>query len=69
MLEERNNISIENLTLLVIRAERYKSKAWTNIKSVYQILDEDCDKPAGHFESILRYIPGDPNDSFDVTLN
>jgi hypothetical protein len=69
MYEERNNIPVEKLLLMVIRAERYKSKAWPNIKTVYQILDADADKPVGHKQSLLRYIPGDHNDSFHIILN
>lgn len=69
--EERNNISAEALKLLTVRAEKYKqkSKVWPNLKTVYQILDEECDKPAGHNQSIMRYIAGDYRDTFDVVLN
>jgi hypothetical protein len=69
MHEERNDIPQERLQLMVIRAEKYKSKAWPNIKTVYQILDEDCDKPVGYTQSLLRYIPSDHNDNFNIILN
>jgi hypothetical protein len=67
MYEERNNIPLEKLHLMVIRAENYKSKP--DVKSIYDILDTDLGKPEQYNQSILRYIPGDHNDSFDIILN
>ena len=67
MHEERNDIPLEKLHLMVIRAENYKSKP--DVKSIYNILDTELEKPEQHNQSILRYIPGDHNDSFEIILN
>lgn len=63
--------SKEQLSLLVLRAEKYFAKSSVDLSKTYKILDDEDDisKPNGPKQSILRYIPGDPQDTFDIVLN
>lgn len=54
---------------MVLKAEKFGSKKSIDLKATYNILGQEPNEKSGNTESILRYIPGDPNDSFDIILN
>lgn len=56
--------------ILILRAEKFFDKSGVSLKKAYEILEPQIrTNSPSHIESIYRYIPGDPKDTFEFFLN